>query len=123
MAIKNYTLGEHEIRKHARNLYVNTLTSPFDKCGYCSRQIVWKQLLTSRQLKRLKEPLFATIEHVVPLSQGGGNLLSNLMGACEPCNNERSVRTPKPKNNQTKKMNKNRPRVFTKGLNLSNKHE
>jgi 5-methylcytosine-specific restriction endonuclease McrA len=32
----------------------------------------------------------ATIDHIVPLSKGGSNLLSNLVLACYQCNSERS---------------------------------
>ncbi len=31
-----------------------------------------------------------TVEHVIPLSEGGGNNSENLATACRPCNLERS---------------------------------
>lgn len=39
--------------------------------------------------RRLLTPTTATLEHVVPLSRGGGWALDNLRLSCEPCNTQR----------------------------------
>jgi 5-methylcytosine-specific restriction endonuclease McrA len=44
-------------------------------CVYCGRQ-----LGTGEPFSRL------TFDHVVPVSRGGGNALTNLVLACKPCN-------------------------------------
>lgn len=50
------------------------------KCHYCSHQMT-KQANVGRY--------FATEDHVVTRSQGGGHGLGNLVGACFTCNNMR----------------------------------
>ena len=34
-------------------------------------------------------------DHKIPLSRGGGNVLSNIVLACEPCNQSKHAKTPK----------------------------
>jgi 5-methylcytosine-specific restriction endonuclease McrA len=47
------------------------------RCAYCGREV-----------ERL------TPDHVIPLSQGGSNTLSNIVPACESCNKRKGGRTP-----------------------------
>ncbi|MBN1312312.1 MAG: HNH endonuclease [Anaerolineae bacterium] len=47
------------------------------RCAYCGQQ---------------REGL--TPDHVVPLSRGGDNALSNIVPACGPCNLSKGARTP-----------------------------
>jgi 5-methylcytosine-specific restriction endonuclease McrA len=35
-----------------------------------------------------------TMDHVIPLSQGGKHTWDNVVSACEPCNNRKGARTP-----------------------------
>ena len=41
-------------------------------------------------MTRLLEPRQATIEHLKPVSHGGGNEMSNIVLACKDCNSKRS---------------------------------
>lgn len=52
-------------------------------CQYCGRH---RAELKGRQ--------FLTRDHVVPVSQGGGNTWGNVVTACSPCNNRKGNRTP-----------------------------
>lgn len=52
-------------------------------CQYCGRH---RRGLRGRQ--------FLTRDHVIPISQGGGNLWANVVTACSPCNNRKGNRTP-----------------------------
>ena len=54
-----------------------------DGCHWCGRRL--RDPETGRQAR----PDDATIDHVLPRSRGGGNLLSNLVLACPACNEER----------------------------------
>jgi 5-methylcytosine-specific restriction endonuclease McrA len=47
------------------------------RCAYCGKE--------TEQL---------TPDHVVPLSQGGANSLSNIVPACETCNKQKGAKTP-----------------------------
>lgn len=47
---------------------------PWVECHYCGRRI---------------EPGTATLDHIVPQSQGGTHSVSNLLLACKPCNSKR----------------------------------
>ena len=52
-------------------------------CQYCGRH---RSELKGRQ--------FLTRDHVLPISQGGGNVWSNVVTACSPCNNRKGNQTP-----------------------------
>jgi len=90
-------------RKQARAEYTSSLTSPFDTCGYCRKGIMWHELMCPTKLiekghrfiKWMNDGVVcstpaATIEHVIPLSEGGSNLPENTQASCWECNNERS---------------------------------
>lgn len=47
---------------------------PWVECHYCGQRI------TSETL---------TFDHIIPRSLGGGNFISNLLLACQPCNGKR----------------------------------
>lgn len=101
MGISN--VQRHRSRKQARAEYISTLESPFDTCGYCKKGILWHELMCPTKLiekghrfiKWMNDGVAcltpaATIEHVVPLSEGGSNLPENTQASCWECNNERS---------------------------------
>ncbi len=48
-------------------------------CQYCSKNL---------------KPIQATIDHIIPKSQGGGTSFLNCVTACYPCNNRKANRTP-----------------------------
>jgi 5-methylcytosine-specific restriction endonuclease McrA len=52
-------------------------------CQYCGRH---RGALRGRQ--------FLTRDHVIPVSQGGGNGWGNVVTACSPCNNRKGNQTP-----------------------------
>ncbi len=52
-------------------------------CQYCGRH---RSELKGRQ--------FLTRDHILPVSQGGGNIWANVVTACSPCNNRKGNRTP-----------------------------
>jgi len=55
------------------------------RCVYCGVE-------THRLAKRLsRSPNLATLDHVVPRSEGGPLKLANLVLACQACNNRRGV--------------------------------
>lgn len=49
------------------------------RCGYCSTECPEQEL---------------TLDHVKPISQGGGKSWENLVTACRPCNTQKGGRTP-----------------------------
>jgi 5-methylcytosine-specific restriction endonuclease McrA len=57
------------------------------KCFYCHRKC---QMSDGRPLTNAEQPddLF-TMDHIVPLSEGGQSVLNNLIGACKACNWEK----------------------------------
>ncbi len=98
------TFPDHELsaRDQARDYYLRDRESATDKCGYCNVDVIWRELLPaeSRVFKytstkivwsnngKIKKGIPATVEHIVPLSEGGGNLKINLMAACFECNQQ-----------------------------------
>lgn len=107
------------LRKLARAAYVSERESPLDECGYCHDHVLWSELLCPTKIidkghryitymvdgERVKTKT-ATIEHIVPLAQNGGNRMSNLMAACWWCNNQRSSleQRQRPTNGKLKQM-------------------
>lgn len=93
------------LRKSARLQFLDKITGPFGKCHWCNITIVWLKRIPEdwmvvpienqrarvcRGSKKIIEVyLLATIDHVVPLAQGGSNHPFNLVAACSPCNNRR----------------------------------
>lgn len=91
-----------DVRRNARDVYLRQRTVAKDVCGYCGAPVVWLELLPPgvRILKKTPTEVVwrnrgrtftmmpATVEHIRPLSKGGGNFIENLMAACQPCNHE-----------------------------------
>lgn len=49
------------------------------KCHYCNVQMA----------RKVKEKYFVTEDHIIPKSAGGSDMIGNLVGACNVCNNMR----------------------------------
>lgn len=58
----------------------NVLARDHFKCQYCSLELTAKE---------------ATLDHVVPRSQGGKTSWENIVCCCPPCNRKKGGRTPK----------------------------
>jgi len=56
----------------------------FGQCIYCNDDMILK---FSRELRR--HPKRATIEHVIPSSEGGSNSMDNMVCSCSSCNSRR----------------------------------
>ncbi len=93
---------KHRTRQQARAVYTGDRTNPFDMCHYCKKTVVWSELMCPtkviekghRHIKWMEDGVeirtpAATVEHLIPLSEGGGNLPENIVAACWDCNNER----------------------------------
>ncbi|MCB0415535.1 MAG: HNH endonuclease [Bdellovibrionales bacterium] len=65
----------HSVKFSRENVYLRDLYT----CQYCHSKLPFRQL---------------TLDHVVPISQGGGNHWLNVVAACSPCNNKKGGRTP-----------------------------
>lgn len=83
---KEQYIARRDTRRHKEKKLNNTLTRRqwelikefFNhRCAYCGRENI--------QLER---------EHVVPVSQGGGLTVDNIVPACRKCNNRKGDRTP-----------------------------
>jgi 5-methylcytosine-specific restriction endonuclease McrA len=57
----------------------NVFTRDEHRCQYCGKQFQKSQL---------------TLDHVVPVVQGGGKSWDNIVTACKPCNQRKGGRTP-----------------------------
>ena len=64
-----------KIRLSRKNIFLRDRQS----CQYCGRHFEEKEL---------------TLDHVVPVSKGGGNSWENLVTCCFKCNNRKGNRTP-----------------------------
>lgn len=63
-------------------------------CHWCKVEMIWE----APYPERIINPKYATIEHVIPLGEGGKHALANCVFACLKCNNDRSKwHIPKPK--------------------------
>jgi len=73
------------VPRRLRRQVTNTFLFARDdyRCQYCGCH---RRDLRGRQ--------FLTRDHVVPVSQGGGNEWSNVVTACSPCNHRKANRTP-----------------------------
>lgn len=61
--------------KHRANLRRGCVHEQGGRCIYCARPFT--------------EDRPATLEHIVPVSKGGGDWKSNVAASCLPCNRER----------------------------------
>lgn len=90
------------IRHQARQLYMESLDSPFSYCGLCGEKLVWLKLLDATVYWRggyYAEVYFAdghrdtilvgTVDHITKISDGGTNALANLAGLCIPCHRDK----------------------------------
>ncbi len=73
------------VPRRLRRQVTNTFLFARDdySCQYCGRH-----------RRELKGRQFLTRDHVVPVSQGGGNEWGNVVTACSPCNHRKADRTP-----------------------------
>lgn len=55
-------------------------------CFYCKRRTLLSDCHKA-------EPLFATVDHVIPVSRGGANVYENLVLACRVCNEQKGSMT------------------------------
>lgn len=60
------------------------------KCSYCGIELTHK-VLQGETDWRLKN--YATVDHIIPLAQGGTNKLSNLTMACRSCNRQKGTKS------------------------------
>jgi hypothetical protein len=56
-----------------------------DSCRYCGREVNWNDRKSERG---------GTYDHVIPVSQGGVDNLSNLVVCCRGCNFHKGARSP-----------------------------
>lgn len=74
------------------------------KCYWCERPLVILRLLpkqniigrsahqvTWRGKGKIKTAYYATVDHVIPIREGGSNKWDNLVPSCAPCNEARSA--------------------------------
>lgn len=66
-------------RRHPPLSRLNLLARDGFRCQYCERTLSYKE---------------ATIDHVLPRSQGGTTHWKNVVTACHPCNRKKGGRTP-----------------------------
>ena len=71
----------------------NTLTSCSSKCARCGKKLTLKTL---------------TMDHVVPISKGGENILDNLVALCQTCNSRKANKFCWPKGYYMALMNTNK---------------
>lgn len=73
-----------------RGLTVSALREAFgDRCCYCSVEMDFATYRRSDAIDARK----ATVEHVLPLSRGGGHVASNTRLCCAACNSDKRSRT------------------------------
>lgn len=87
-------------RRNARAQYRKQLTSYISYCGLCGVRLYWPAMMnpldiyiwrgwyaaaTIRTPDGFVKAFQGTVDHIIPLSQGGTNALTNLAGLCRPC--------------------------------------
>lgn len=106
--------GRHNdgIRKSARRQLSRLTAKAGGKCHWCRRDIICIQDIPEARRDRISaqyvfyrdednEPvfgLFATVDHITPLSKGGRNHRANLVVSCQKCNQKRSKQLRMPGN-------------------------
>ena len=78
-------MPKHMKAKHSKQLFEDIFARDRGRCVYCGV----KTLRLRRGLHR--SPDRATLDHVIPKSQGGRLIRENLVLACQACNNERGT--------------------------------
>lgn len=91
------------LRRRARERAPAVLKKHGTQCWWCKAPLISIQSLRPEQIVRItgrhvwwrkngtvRVDLFATLDHVVPLSEGGTNRFANLVPACSKCNNSRN---------------------------------
>lgn len=104
-----------DIRKQAREYLAEKVESAFDRCHWCKCEIIWRWRVAGRIKTdhknhtvsyRIGDEIFttpmATVDHVIPISEGGGNSLLNLVSSCYDCNAERNYQAQLRENEQNK---------------------
>ncbi len=78
-------MGKNNNKKHRLEVYTK---SKF-KCVYCDRQFKipkgWNKLRAIHDGE-----MYLEIDHVIPLSRGGSDLICNKQSLCQKCNNIKS---------------------------------
>lgn len=75
--------------KNKRNQVIAACNRQGYRCYYCSRQIEVNKPFVSQQ-----RPHTATLDHYIPLSQGGKNNAQNRVAACYVCNQKKADAMP-----------------------------
>lgn len=87
----DHGLGTNKRSLRLRRRRLELFEKQEGKCFWCTRQM---QMNTLRQtpLGRWKDnPLFASFEHLIPKSHGGGSGLRNIVLAHADCNGKREI--------------------------------
>jgi len=101
---KNYLVG---VRTQARQLYMQSLDSPFSYCGLCGEMLVWIQKFRNDEFIEMADyktalirlsgncqsVLVGTVDHIIKIADGGTNDLSNLAGLCVDCHRDKDQET------------------------------
>lgn len=70
-------------RQIPKEIFVAVLCRDRFSCRYCAMElVVWAG------------PNMATMDHVLPVAQGGAATVENLVAACKPCNARKGNNTP-----------------------------
>lgn len=56
-----------------------------NRCCYCDVTLTWKV----REMRL--SPTCATLEHIIPVAEGGQNFIDNLAVSCNRCNSRRGI--------------------------------
>lgn len=92
-------------RRQARKKFPCLMMKTKGKCYWCSKDIVVSQAIIRAYPYRIKKEyifwtdyqgeehvaLFATVDHIVPIRDGGTNDPENLVASCGPCNRDRTA--------------------------------
>lgn len=95
------------LRNKARSRARFVIERHGSECYYCGAPLVSIQTLRRSQVVKVsgrhvwwtnngfvRQDLFLTLDHVIPIAEGGSNELNNLVPACSKCNNARNKEQP-----------------------------